>query len=271
MSELQSIAPTASMASAARGLVGCAGWSLRKEMADAFPADGSHLERYAAVFPAVEINSSFYRPHQPQTYARWAASVPDGFRFSVKLPRAITHDARLAGVDDQLDRFLAEAGQLGAKLGCILVQLPPKGAFDPAVAAGFLRQLRGRFGCMLAWEARHPTWFGDEATDLLREWDITRVIADPAAGQPGPHVPTSEAAYLRLHGSPDIYYSAYPPDYLRKVAGRIARCRERGADAWCIFDNTAAGAAVPNALDVLRMLGEDAAGADPADRAGEAA
>jgi uncharacterized protein YecE (DUF72 family) len=266
MSETQS--PDESSTSAARRLVGCAGWSLRKEMADAFPIEGSHLERYAAVLPAVEINSSFYRPHQPQTYARWAAAVPDDFRFSVKLPRAITHDAKLQGVDDALDQFLREAGELGPKLGCVLVQLPPKGAFDPAVAAAFMRQLRGRFGCMLALEGRHPTWFGDDATELMREWDITRVIADPAAGQPGPHVPTTDAAYLRLHGTPDIYYSSYPPDFLRKVAGRLARCQARGADAWCIFDNTAAGAAVPNALAVLHESFEEGAPEAPEPEAG---
>src|SRR5438067_593940 len=181
--------------------VGCAGWSIPKPHAGHFPAAGTHLERYARRFPAVEINSSFYRPHRPQTYARWAASVPPDFRFSVKLPRSITHDARLADSDELLDRFLLEAGELGPRLGCVLVQLPPKGAFDAAVVADFLPRLRARFPCMLALEARHPTWFGDQATDLLREHGVTRVIADPAAGQPGPHVPTTEATYLRLHGA----------------------------------------------------------------------
>lgn len=257
MSEITSptlavVATPAATPAAARRLIGCAGWSLRTEQAPDFPPEGSHLERYAAVFPAVEINSSFYRPHRPQTYARWAASVPPDFRFSVKLPRTITHDARLAEVDELLDRFLLEAGELGEKLGCVLVQLPPKGAFDAAIVADFLPRLRARFPSMLALEARHPTWFGDEATGLLREHAVTRVIADPAAGQPGPHVPTTEASYLRLHGSPQIYYSSYPPEFLHKVEARLARCQERGANAWCIFDNTASGAAVPNALDVLR-------------------
>jgi uncharacterized protein YecE (DUF72 family) len=237
---------------AARRLIGCAGWGIPKEAAAAFPDAGSNLERYAAVFPSVEINSSFYRPHQPKTYARWAASVPPDFRFSVKLPRTITHDARLSDADEPLDRFLMEAGELGDKLGCVLVQLPPSGAFDADVVADFLPRLRARFACMLALEARHPTWFGDAATALLRTHGVTRVIADPAAGQPGPHVPTTDAAYLRLHGTPEVYYSRYPPEFLAKVAGRIERCLARGADVWCVFDNTAAGAAVPNAQEVLQ-------------------
>jgi uncharacterized protein YecE (DUF72 family) len=232
-------------------LVGCAGWSLPKEAAAAFPVDGSHLERYAAVFPAVEINSSFYRPHQPQTYARWAASTPPAFRFSVKLPKSITHEAKLQNADELLDRFAREAGELREKLGCVLVQLPPSGMFDEAIVADFLARLRERFGCMLACEARHPTWFGDAATALLRAHGVTRVIADPAAGQPGPHVPTSAATYLRLHGTPRIYYSSYPPGFLADVERRIAALTQVGADLWCIFDNTAEGHAVSNALDVL--------------------
>src|SRR4051812_9584355 len=97
----------------ARMLTGCAGWTIPRDAAAAFPADGSHLARYAAVFNAVEINSSFYRAHRAATYARWADSVPGDFRFSVKLPRAITHDAGLRGVHALLDQFAAEAGQLG--------------------------------------------------------------------------------------------------------------------------------------------------------------
>jgi uncharacterized protein YecE (DUF72 family) len=69
--------------------IGCAGWSLPRVEQERFPAAGSHLERYASVFDAVEINSSFHRPHRPATYARWAAAVPSSFRFSVKLPKTI--------------------------------------------------------------------------------------------------------------------------------------------------------------------------------------
>lgn len=247
MSELQSTAGNVN-----RPLIGCAGWGLNKEVAAAFPAEGSHLERYAAVFPAVEINSSFYRPHQPQTYARWAASVPDAFRFSVKLPKAITHEAKLRDADELLDRFVREAGELGPKLGCVLVQLPPSGVFDADTVADFLPRLRARFPCMLALEGRHPTWFGDTATALLREHGVTRVMADPPAGQPGPHEPTTASTYIRLHGTPRIYYSSYPPEFLREVEQRIGAMTQPGADLWCIFDNTAEGHSVPNALDVLR-------------------
>jgi len=245
MSDLQSTGPGAR-------LIGCAGWSIHKDVAPAFPEEGSHLERYAQVFPAVEINSSFYRTHKPETYARWAAGVPDDFRFSVKLPRAITHEARLRDADPLLDRFTTETAALGHKLGCVLVQLPPRGVFDEEAAREFMPRLRTRFGCMLALEARHPTWFNDAATALLEEHAVTRVIADPPAGQPGPHVPTTRATYIRLHGTPKIYYSTYAHDFLLRVEQKIEERRAGGGDVWCIFDNTAAFAAVPNALDVLR-------------------
>lgn len=78
---------------------------------------GSHLERYGAVLNAVEINTSFYRPHRTATYTRWAASVPEDFRFAVKVPKTITHERRLKDVGELLDRFLSEAGGLGPKLG----------------------------------------------------------------------------------------------------------------------------------------------------------
>ena len=235
-------------------MIGCAGASIPREAAPSFPREGSHLERYAARFPVLEINSSFHRPHQPATYARWAESVPAGFRFAVKLPRTITHDQRLAGVDELLRKFASEAGALGDKLGCVLMQLPPSMQFDPALAAAFFALLKASFGCMIACEARHPGWFGEEATALLTANGITRVIADPAKGQPGPHVPTSADIYVRLHGSPRVYYSSYAPDYLAQLARDMAVHVAAGRTVWCIFDNTASGAATQNAIDLQGAL-----------------
>lgn len=238
-----------------RLLIGCAGWSLPKADAASFPVEGSHLERYAAVFPMVEINSSFYRPHRPATYARWAACVPEDFRFAVKVPRAITHDARMENVEQLLVQFAAEAGELGEKLGCLLVQLPPKFGFVDEIARSFFRQLHAIFGTTVAFEARHPSWFSEAATELLVESRVTRVIADPAAGQPGPHVPTSsDSVYVRLHGTPRIYYSRYSPEYVESVRRELDCQRAAGRTCWCVFDNTAAFEAVPNALQLLHGL-----------------
>jgi len=169
--------------------IGTAGWSIPKQHAAAFPGDDTHLERYARVLPAVEINTSFYRPHRPATYARWAAAAPDGFRFAVKIPRAITHEHRLANADAPLARFLDEAQALGDRLGPLLLQLPPSLRYDSAVADPFLANLRGRFTGDIACEPRHVSWFADAADTRLAEFRIARVAADPAvvprAAEPG--------------------------------------------------------------------------------------
>lgn len=229
--------------------IGCAGWSIGREVAAKFPGPGSHLQRYARVMNAVEINSSFYRTHQPSTYARWAASVPDEFRFAVKLPRTISHERKLTGIDTLLDDFGGQAGALENKLGCLLLQLPPSLRFDAPVAEAFFRQLNSRFACAIACEARNPSWFSEAATTLLRGHGVTRVMADPPAGQPEPFIATTDLVYARLHGSPRMYYSDYPQSYLDQVSAYLA-----GRDAWCIFDNTASGAALPNALALCSAL-----------------
>lgn len=120
--------------------IGCAGWGITDAVAEHFPGDGTHLARYSQVLTCVEINSSFYRPHRAETYARWRDSVPSSFRFSVKIPKAITHDARLVNCETLLDTFFEAATQLGSTLGCWLVQLPPSLVFDPAVAESFLHR-----------------------------------------------------------------------------------------------------------------------------------
>ncbi|HET7456284.1 MAG TPA: DUF72 domain-containing protein [Gemmatimonadaceae bacterium] len=240
-----------------RPFVGTAGWSLPRAYADAFPGEGSLLERYARVFPAAEINSSFYRPHQPKTYARWAASVLEGFRFAVKVPKEATHTRKLAGAGPVLDRFLGEATALGDALGPLLVQLPPSLALDRRVAGTFFRVLRKRFDGAVACEPRHATWFTPAADALLRDHRVARVAADPVRA-PGADTPAGDPSlvYYRLHGSPRIYYSPYPDDYLRAVAGALRAAVARGADAWCIFDNTTLGHATGDALKVVGLLRE---------------
>ncbi len=234
--------------------IGCAGWSLRSEFVEHFPSEGSHLERYAGRFPAVEINSSFYRPHQPATYARWAASVPDSFRFAVKMPKLATHTRKLVDVDDVLDRFFAEATQLGEKLGPILIQLPPSLRFTRQIASNFFQTIRSRFDGNVVFEPRHTTWFSSDVDRMLVEFRIARIAADPAvvpeAARPGGW---NRLVYYRLHGAPTMYYSAYSNEYLDSLSQTLVTA-SKAAEVWCIFDNTAEGAATANALDLLGRL-----------------
>ena len=162
-----------------RLLVGTAGWSISSRYISAFPPGGSHLERYARRLPAVEINSSFYRPHQRKTYERWAASTPDGFRFSVKVPKAMTHERRLVDCGALLDRFVAEVSGLGDKLDVLLVQLPPSLGFAETDAAGFFAALQSRSSAAVVVEPRHRSWFAPPVDDWLAHRGISRAAADP--------------------------------------------------------------------------------------------
>ncbi len=194
--------------------IGCAGWKLGREYWPDFEGEGTHLERYASRLTAVEINSSFYRSHRPGTYAKWAASVNPGFRFSVKVPKSITHENRLVDCSALLDTFLAECLALGSKLGCLLVKLPPSLQFDARIAGVDPGRISG--------DDEPSGWQG------IRYW--------------------------RLHGSPRIYYSCYETEWLERLVQRVEATMADGVPTWCIFDNTARDAALGNARLVQTLL-----------------
>lgn len=244
---------------------GCAGWSIPAPHRALFGTGDSVLARYATVFDAVEINSSFYRPHQRKTYARWAATVPAGFRFSVKMPRTISHEQRLHGAGAALDRFLDETAALGEKLGGFLLQLPPSLALDPRTAVAFFGMFRRRSDALLACEPRHPSWFSPQASALLARYRVARVRADPSpVDDAAADAPDAAAgwSYWRWHGSPRIYHSDYSDDRLKALA-QAAQSAAADRHAWAIFDNTASGYATANAARLLELLGRTPARAGP--------
>lgn len=240
--------------SSGRIFIGTAGWSIPRASTEWFAKEGSHLARYSRVLRCAEINSSFHRPHASGTYVRWADSTPPEFRFAVKIPRTITHDQKLRRARRPLHQFLEETSGLGLKRGPLLVQLPPSLAFDARVAARFFDLLRDRHTGAVVCEPRHGSWFSAQADALLVRYEVGRVAADPAPA-PGADLPGGwkGIAYFRLHGSPRKYWSAYGADYLAALA-RSVRAASLGADAWCVFDNTAGGAALENALELRQRL-----------------
>ena len=237
-------------------IVGTAGWSIAGKDRAAFGAGESGLARYATRFGGVEINSSFHRPHRPETWARWAAEVPADFRFAVKLPKTITHERKLVDCDGLVGDFLAEASGLGGKLAVLLLQLPPKLVFEPVVAERFLAGLAAATPARLVCEPRHPDWFEAAPDALLRRLGISRVAADPAvvpeAATPGGCL---DLLYWRLHGSPQRYRSSYDDGRLDLYAAALDRAQREGRSAWCIFDNTASSAASGDALGLIDRLG----------------
>lgn len=178
--------------------------------------------------------------------------MPDDFAFAVKLPKAITHEARLVAVGAPLDRFLEETDGLGTKRGPILIQLPPSLAFDASITAEFFALLRDRTGNDLVCEPRHRSWFAPEVEDLLIRYRVARVAADPPpvaeSGKPGGWL---GLRYARLHGSPEIYRSSYDAAAIEHHA---ADARGAKVDSWTIFDNTMVGAATVNALEMRELV-----------------
>ena len=234
--------------------IGTAGWSIPRASAPHFPGDGTHLQRYARVLKCAEINSSFYRPHAPSTYAKWADATPAAFRFAVKVPKVITHELRLRRARAPFERFLTETSGLGRRRGPLLVQLPGSFAFDARVAATFFDMVRARYEGPLVCEPRNPSWFESRADALLSRYAVARVVADPAIApaslDPGGW---QGLAYFRLHGAPRMYWSPYDHAFLSRLATRI-RHLCRSVDVWCVFDNTASGAALENAWELQQQM-----------------
>lgn len=233
--------------------VGTAGWSITRAASPRFQSAGTHLQRYARLLRCVEINSSFYRPHKQATYAKWAASTDEGFRFAVKVPKLITHELKLRKSRAPFERFLDETSGLGDRRGPLLVQLPPSFAFDARVAAAFFKMARDRHDGAIVCEPRHATWFTDRANALLSRFRIGRVAADPPttddSRKPGGW---DGIAYWRLHGSPRMYWSRYEPAFIERLSQQLAQFAQ-ATEVWCIFDNTASGAAIANALELGKL------------------
>lgn len=233
--------------------LGTAGWTLPKQHRPLFPtsaagAKSSHLEEYASRLRCAEINSSFHRSHRRSTWERWAATTPPGFRFAVKAPKAITHTAKLVNTGAALLEFFEAVSGLGDKLGPVLVQLPPKLAFDDGVTQEFFTTLRELHAGAVVLEPRHPTWFTAPVDRLLRSFEVARVAADPPKGSELAARPGGWQGlhYWRLHGAPRTYYSEYDQPWLENFAERLKA--SEGTETWVIFDNTALGHATSNAI-----------------------
>jgi uncharacterized protein YecE (DUF72 family) len=239
-----------------RLFIGTAGWSIPRASADRCEGAGTHLQRFSRIFRCAEINSSFHRPHAATTYAKWAAATPDQFRFAVKLPRTITHEQKLRRARLPLESFLEQSSGLGSRRGPLLVQLPPSLGFDRRVATTFFNLLRARYEGPVVCEPRHETWFTADAEAFLIRQRVARVAADPPTAA-GAELPGGwrGITYFRLHGSPRKYWSRYSDDYISALADTL-RQWARGGDTWCVFDNTASGAALENAWELQARLAD---------------
>jgi uncharacterized protein YecE (DUF72 family) len=237
--------------------IGTAGWAVPRELAPATRSGQSGLERYADHYDAVEINSTFYRLPLARTVERWRDTTPAHFRFTVKVPQTITHEAGLVGARSELKSFCRLLDGFGPKLGALLVQLPPSLTFDAGAAGRFFAALNALREAPVVVEPRHPTWFGARAVALLLRHGVERVAADPAR-VPGAGEPTFTGAvsYFRWHGSPRMYFSVYEPDRIAALAARLRELARThpARSVYCIFDNTGLGAVPVNAQELGEAL-----------------
>jgi uncharacterized protein YecE (DUF72 family) len=234
--------------------IGTAGWSNPPAKRSHRDTDQTHLYYYAMHFSCVEINTSFYRPHRGKTYQRWRDETPASFRFSVKMPRSITHESHLRRCAGEVARFYEDIAALQPKLTAVLVQLPPSLEFERSAVRAFFKTVPQLRGAKLVCEPRHASWFTTAAEALLREAGVSRVAADPVRST-GADIPggAQRFAYFRWHGTPRMYYSKYSQDQLAAFAATVRKSAAR--EIWCVFDNTARYAAWDDALQFAAVCG----------------
>ncbi len=268
----------------ARIWVGTSGWRYPPWRSAFYPAGLAQREELAYLsrqVSSIEINGSFYSLQRPESYRAWAADVPDEFVFAVKGGRFITHLKQLREVETPLANFFASGVLgLGAKLGPLLWQLPPRMRFDADRLASFLALLPRSTGAAArlaarhdqrldgraltatdadrplrhALEVRHESFRDPALSALLRAHDVALVTADSAGTWPYFEELTAGFGYVRLHGADELYTSGYTPDALDRWAATVRAWQAGGRDVFVYFDNDAKVHAPRDAIALLARL-----------------
>lgn len=239
----------------ARIHIGTSGWHYNHWIGPFYPRGtkpSDFLSYYARHFSTVEINATFYGLPAIGTVCDWCDATPDGFIFTCKASRYITHMKKLADPQEGISRLLETIGVLGMKLGPVLFQLPPRWHANPERLENFLALLPGNL--RYAFEFRDETWFSSEINERLRRSSAAFCIYD-LAGRHSPLTHTADFVYVRLHGPDGAYHGSYDERILRDWAGRFEAWRKDGLDVYCFFNNDPQGHAVRNALRIKSMLG----------------
>lgn len=209
------------------------------------------LGYYARHFDTVELNNPFYRQPERATFEKWRATVPDDFRFAVKLNRFITHIKRLNVGVDSIERSYGTMAGLGPKLAVVLAQLPPKWKFAPDRLDAYLK-LVARRRRRHALEPRDASWLTPDALAFLRERDVALCLIDTPKW-PSVDAVTAGFVYIRFHGPERLYASNYTDDLLRAWAERIRAWRAQGLDVYGYFNNDVPDYAPRNAMRLREL------------------
>jgi uncharacterized protein YecE (DUF72 family) len=236
--------------------IGCSGFHYKHWKGTFYPeglAQKGWFSYYASQFETLELNATFYRFPRVPVVRAWYEQAPEGFRFSVKAPKAITHFKQFHGTADMLTDFYGTIREgLADKLGPVLFQFPPRFRYEPDRLARVLDQMDPGFANVL--EFRHPGWWCEEVFNALRQRGVA------FCGMSHPDLPTAPIVtgpivYYRFHGVPDLYRSSYSKAELAAIAGQISA--EPGVqEVWCYFNNDAAVAAIPNAHTLINLVGK---------------
>ncbi len=265
--------------------IGISGWRYAPWRGVFYPQDlvqKRELEYASRQFASIELNGSFYALQRPESFARWHHDTPDGFVFSVKANRYITHIRRLRDVRQEISNFLASGlFTLGNKLGPLLWQLPPSLRYDEDLLEEFLgllphdavqasalarrrsKLLSGRARLAApdvrfrhAVEVRHESFRDKRFLEQLRRHRVALVFADTAGKWPYIEELTTDFVYLRLHGDEELYTSGYTDEALRRWARRIRKWSSgsQPRDVYCYFDNDAKVCAPRDARTLMKLL-----------------
>lgn len=222
----------------------------------AFPPpfeNASRLTYYASIFNSIEFNSTFYKIPQPATVAKWAALVPENFRFTFKIWKEITHSKGFNFNREDIVIFLNSINCVNEKKGCLLLQFPP------GIGKEYRVQLKGLLRCIeeldptqewkVAVEFRNKSWYQDDVYSLLERYKATLVIQDIPKSATPLLDQFSDFLYFRFHGPAGNYRESYTEDFLREYAGIINEGLEEGKTVFTYFNNT-----MGDAFNNLKML-----------------
>ena len=245
--------------------IGCSGWQYKHWRGDFYPVglvQSRWFEFYATKFDTVEINNSFYRLPEPETFARWREQAPRQFVYAVKASRFLTHMKKLKEPQDPLDRFFSNARELGSHLGPVLYQLPPRWPLNLDRLERFLDavdaetgQLRrsGLTTCVRhAIEFREPSWYDERVFALLRAHRVALCLHD-MGGSASPKLVTGRFVYVRLHGWTK-YSGRYDDTTLDAWADWLAERISAGIDVYAYFNNDVGGHAPRDAVRLRERL-----------------
>lgn len=202
----------------------------------------SRLHYYASLFNTLEVNSSFYKVPQPETFARWAQDVPQDFQFTIKIWRDITHARQLHVDQNKIVHFMKALSLMPDKKGCVLIQFPASITFDYLDGVKAILETINHLDPDHSWrkavEFRHNGWYNTHTYAMLDQYRASLVLHDMPKS--GIHIVSSKAdfVYLRFHGMSGDYKGSYSDEHLRRYANDIQEWLSQGKSVYVYFNNT---------------------------------